>query len=580
MPSCYSTCAFYTPRQDLKCRRFDQGAQTVRAADDGRTLGFRVSFRKWGKLESASRPSALSPPRASVLRNMDAALARLLAATPLPHRIHEGLSIAWNRAKTRLASKGAGATAFDAFLIECFSQTKRDCVFTLSVKPAVSTGRYFQRHFTLKPGYNRIEIALADIEAAVALDAELLVQVEPVDAPPENAFIFTCLEFVVFTDEHKQQAAASAPGAGAKAATSTEPSRPASKVKCVVWDLDNTLWRGTLIEDGVENLTLNEAAVQVIKTLDERGILHSIASKNNPEDAAAALERFGLSDYFLAPQIGWGPKSASIDEIARRLNIHKNTFLFIDDQQFERAEVLSAHPVVRVIEETRIGELLDLPELDAPVTEEGRNRRVMYKVEAVREAAFQEVGATFLDFLRSCSIELIISEVTTANVARVFELSQRTNQLNYAGKATSRSDVEDLLSHSMRGKAGFVLSCSDKFGDYGVIGFAIVDLERFHVENLFMSCRVQHKKVDHAFFAWLIERAMARGRDKVSTTFRFSGRNQSAKQVLEEMKFSPSAEADIYVSPQLRDLPERDVVKVIDRTPSAHGESSARAMAS
>ena len=85
-----------------------------------------------------------------------------------------------------------------------------------------------------------------------------------------------------------------------------------------------------------------------------------------------------------------------------------------------------------------------------------------------------------------------------------------------------------------------MLSCADKFGDYGVIGFAIVDVERFHVENFFMSCRVQHKKVDHAFFAWLIGRAMARGQDVVSTVFHFSGRNQSARQVLDEMKFAPT----------------------------------------
>lgn len=583
MPSCYSTCAFYTPRADLKCRRFDQGMQAVRAEGERHTIGFRVSFRKWGKLESNTRPSAFSRRQASALRKADSAIAGLLEATPLPHRLQDGVSIAWNRAKTRLASNGAATKMFDVFLVECFSETARDCVFTLSVKPAISTGRYFQRHFTLKPGYNRVEVAARDIQATVDLDAQVLVQIEPVDLPAENAFVFSCLEFVAFSKDRKDRAAADAApaaSAGEQRPAPTQPSKPATKVKCVVWDLDNTLWRGTLIEDGLENLTLNEAAVHAIKALDERGILHSLASKNNPDDAFAALDRFGLRDYFLAPQIGWGPKSASISEIARRLNIHKNTFLFIDDQQFERAEVLSAHPDVRVIEETRISNLLKLPELDTPVTEEGRNRRVMYKVEDTRERVFKETGASFLDFLRSCSIELTISEVGAANVDRVFELSQRTNQLNYAGRASSRKDVEDLLSNSVAGKAGLVLSCSDKFGDYGVIGFAIVDMRRFHVENLFMSCRVQHKKVDHAFFAWLLERAMAQGHSRVSTTFHFSGRNQSAQQVLAEMEFSASADSDIYISPKLADFPEHDVVKVIDRTPFARGESVSHALAS
>src|SRR5271166_1791759 len=315
-----------------------------------------------------------------------------------------------------------------------------------------------------------------------------------------------------------------------------------------------------------ENLTLNADAVAAIKELDQRGILHSVVSKNNPDEALDALKRFGLSEYFLAPQIGWGPKSAGVTEIARRLNINKNTFLFIDDQAFERAEVSSTHPDLRVLDDSRIGGLTALPELDAPVTEEARNRRQMYKVEETRENAFRQADSSFLDFLRSCEITLTISALAEANIARVFELSQRTNQLNYAGRATTRKDVEDLRNGVASGKEGLVLSCTDKFGDYGVIGFAIVDVERFHVENFFMSCRVQHKKVDHAFFAWLIERAMTRGQDVVSTVFHFSGRNQSARQVLEEMKFAPIGEDDAFVSPRLEELPERDVVTVIDRT--------------
>ena len=582
MPTCYSTCAFYTPRRDLKCRRFANGAQPVRALGEKQTLGFRVSFRKWGKLELASRAAALSPTRAATLRKADNAIARLLSTIPLPHSLQDLVTIAWNRVKTRLASSGLAAAAFDAFLIECLSETSRDCVFTLTVKPAVSTGRYFQKHFTLRKGYNRIEVAVADIRSAVDLDAPVLVQIEPVAPPQENSFIFSCLEFVAFAKDHARHPVPIAPVSRADAIAASAPSaaaQPAAKVKCVVWDLDNTLWRGTLIEDGVDNLTLNDVAVKAIKELDQRGVLHSVASKNNPDEALAALERFGLRDYFLAPQIGWGPKSASISEIARRLNIHKNTFLFVDDQKFERAEVVSAHPDMRVAEETQIGELLKLPEFDLPITEEGCKRRVMYRVEEAREAAFKETNATFVEFLKSCSIELTVQNLTRANISRVFELSQRTNQLNYAGKPSSRSDVEQLLSPITNGKRGFVLSCSDKFGDYGVIGFAIVDVDRFHVENFYMSCRVQHKKVDHAFFAWLIGRAIERGYDRVSAKFHFSGRNQSARQVLQEMKFFPSSDNDVYCSPRLDDLPERNVVKLIDRTGSEFEELSSGATA-
>jgi FkbH-like protein len=563
MPTCYGTCAFYTPRRDLKCRRFDQGIEAVRVRGMAGGLGLRVSFRRWGKLEAEMRPAVVSRERGFALHFGEAVVDEFLAAAPLPHRLHDGLAIAWNLTKTKVASAGPSPARYETFLIESFSETGVDCMFTLTVKPTTPTGRYFQRHFTLKPGYNRVEFAAADIRGVVDLDDRVYVQIEPVETLSDNAFIFTVLEFVAFTDSHKASTAAStAP------AQSTEIAVPqsAAKVKCVVWDLDNTLWRGTLIEDGFEKLTLNADAVRAIKELDERGILHSVVSKNNPDDALDALKRFGLSEYFLAPQIGWGPKSVGVIEIARRLNINKNTFLFVDDQAFERAEVSSAHPDVRVLDDSRIGGLTAMPELDIPVTEEARNRRQMYKVEEMRESAFHQGDKSFLDFLKSCEITLTISALSEANITRVFELSQRTNQLNYAGRAMTRQDVEELLNGFATGKEGLVFSCADKFGDYGVVGFAIVDVERFHVENFFMSCRVQHKKVDHAFFAWLIERAIARGHDVVSTVFHFSGRNQSSRQVLEEMRFAPTDEEDAFVSPRLEELPERDIVTVIDRT--------------
>ena len=563
MPTCYGTCAFYTPRRDLKCRRFDKGIEAVRARGVAGGLGLRVSFRKWGKLEAEMRPAVVSRERGFSLQFGEAVVDEFLAAALLPHRLHDGLAIAWTRAKTKIASVGPSAATFDTFLIETFSETDVDCVFTLTVKPKISTGQYFQRHFTMKPEYNRVEFAAADIRAVVDLDNRVLVQIEPVETLSDNAFIFTVLEFVAFKDAHKASTAAlTAPAR----ATDTAVSKPAAKVKCVVWDLDNTLWRGTLIEDGFENLTLNADAVVAIKELDERGILHSVVSKNNPDEALDALKRFGLSEYFLAPQIGWGPKSAAMTEIARLLNINKNTFLFVDDQAFERAEVSSAHLDIRVLDDSRIGGLTAMRELDLPVTEEARNRRQMYKVEQMRESAFRQEDRSFLEFLKSCDITLTISALAEANAARVFELSQRTNQLNYAGRATIRKDVDDLLYGFASGKEGLVLSCADKFGDYGIIGFAIVDVQRFHVENFFMSCRVQHKKVDHAFFAWLIDRAMASGQDVVSTVFHFSGRNQSARQVLEEMKFAPTSEDETFASPRLEELPERDIVTVIDRT--------------
>ncbi len=129
----------------------------------------------------------------------------------------------------------------------------------------------------------------------------------------------------------------------------------------VVWDLDNTLWEGVLLES--DDVRLRPGIASVIATLDERGILHSIASKNEPEPALEKLREFGLHDYFLCPQIGWNAKSVSISRIRERLNLGLRNFLFIDDMPIERDEVSSEHPEVWCLDAADYSKLPSLPRL-------------------------------------------------------------------------------------------------------------------------------------------------------------------------------------------------------------------------
>ena len=123
-----------------------------------------------------------------------------------------------------------------------------------------------------------------------------------------------------------------------------ESARHRGRVKCVVWDLDNTVWDGVLLED--REVRVRPAVLSLIETLDARGILHSVASRNDRELAIAQLDAFGLTDYFLYPQISWGSKSDAIAAIARDLNIGLDAIAFVDDQPFELEEVAFAHPPV------------------------------------------------------------------------------------------------------------------------------------------------------------------------------------------------------------------------------------------
>ncbi|MEG0456072.1 MAG: HAD-IIIC family phosphatase, partial [Bacteroides sp.] len=213
------------------------------------------------------------------------------------------------------------------------------------------------------------------------------------------------------------------------------PCEPASKVKCVCWDLDNTVWAGTLIESDPATLELRPGVRETIEELDRRGIVQMIVSKNQEEDVLPVLGHLNLDKMFVYKFINWNAKSANILRIAELLNINVDTFAFVDDQPFERAEVHESLPCVRVFSETEVPGLLDAPAFDVPRTSDGSKRRLMYQTEAQRRAVAQGFEGNNIDFIRSCNLEIeIMLPETDVQKMRCYELVQRTNQLNLSGR--------------------------------------------------------------------------------------------------------------------------------------------------
>jgi FkbH-like protein len=356
------------------------------------------------------------------------------------------------------------------------------------------------------------------IAAAIDLSSPYLVQIEPVGEAEGVSAIFGLTDFVAF-------AAAEAPAAEA-----------APLVKVVVWDLDETLWHGTLAEDGAAALTLRPEAVAAIKALDAKGVLHSIASKNDAAEAMAALRGFGLADYFLHPQIGWEPKSGAVARIAAAVDLGLDAFAFIDDQAFERAEVTAAHPAVRALPETAVVGLAEHPWFAHPVTPESAARRALYQAEARRTEVAAAVGGDYLAFLRDSKLVLAIAPLGEADVERVFELSQRTNQLNFTGAKLTRDAVRAMMEPDPN-SARLTLRCADRFGDYGLIGFADLDLAAGELGAFFMSCRVQRKRVEHAAFTYLAGLLRAAGHTVFRVRFAPTARNGAAAVLLGDLGF-------------------------------------------
>ena len=283
---------------------------------------------------------------------------------------------------------------------------------------------------------------------------------------------------------------------------------PAPKVKCVVWDLDNTLWDGTLIEvNDPGDLRLKDGVLDTIHALDERGIIQSVASKNDYNEAWPVIEQMGLAEYFLYPQIHWNAKSSSIEQIASKLNIGIDALALIDDSVFERKQVQSIWPQVRVYDANELSALLNKPEFSVMVTEESKRRRSMYRAEEKRNELMAEGNEGTIEFLKKCHLTInIFAPETEAQIMRCYELVVRTNQLNMSGHKYTQAEFAELIKQ--RDRKSFAFSCRDDFGEYGIVGFGQYRVEkgRLDFKEFAMSCRVAGKYVESALFSALLEK--------------------------------------------------------------------------
>lgn len=284
-----------------------------------------------------------------------------------------------------------------------------------------------------------------------------------------------------------------------------------TKVKCVVWDLDDTLWEGILAEGGAA--TLRPGVAGALETLDKRGVLHSIASKNEPTRAQARLSDLGVAHYFISPQISWQPKSSLVASVARRLNIGLDTVLFIDDSPFERAEVADAHPEVRCMDSRDLTALADRPEFDVPVTAEAAARRRRYQEAETRRQHEESFGGPRSQFLASLDMKLTVRHATADDLLRAAELSERTHQLTTTGLVFDAAQLADLMTRP--DQKLLVAALEDRFGDYGTVGVILIgtDATQWCIRLFLMSCRVMGHNIGGAVLAFLADETDARGLD-------------------------------------------------------------------
>lgn len=265
-------------------------------------------------------------------------------------------------------------------------------------------------------------------------------------------------------------------------------------VKCVVWDLDDTLWDGTLLEG--DDCRVSPDVREIVEILDRRGILQSVASRNDPDAVAVRLDELGLAEMFLYPQVGWHEKSTSVARIAQALNFGLDALAFVDDQEFERAEVAHAHPQVTVLGPGELTAAVASPAFTPRfITPESARRRHLYRVQQVRQESEQDFAGSNEAFLRTLDITFTVRSAGPEDLQRAEELTVRTNQLNSTGTAYSYGELEALRSDP--GHVLLVAEMSDRFGEYGTIGLALAERApgAWHLRLLLMSCRTMSRGV-------------------------------------------------------------------------------------
>jgi FkbH-like protein len=301
-------------------------------------------------------------------------------------------------------------------------------------------------------------------------------------------------------------------------------------IKCIVWDIDNTLLSGVYLESPEQPPAADPVLAGVLTELAGRGILQALASRNPPE--AADYVRSVTGVQFAAAECGWGSKAAAIGRIAAELDLPADAIAFVDDDMLERAEVAAALPDVLVLTPEDAAEAPSWPQFSpAVVTAEARRRGELYAERRRRQAAASAFGGSRDDFLRLVGTRITIGRARPADLPRLHELSVRTHQLNSAGEPVTEAELTGLLESAANQVA--TLRLADDFGDDGLVGAAIMKGNGAGEPVPFvataplvmMSCRALGRGALDALLAWMCEAAAAAGATELAVPCLVTDRN-------------------------------------------------------
>lgn len=275
-------------------------------------------------------------------------------------------------------------------------------------------------------------------------------------------------------------------------------------LKLLIWDLDDTLWRGTLAEG--DEVSLFPERIQAIRTLNQQGVANSICSKNDFEAAKRKLEELGIFDEFVFPEINFAAKGQSVKRIISDMNLRAPDVVFIDDNQHNLEEVKSVVPEIDVYD-ARGAELDEFLARAIEDTKGGKSRVEKYRLMEKKRAAREELEGSNVDFLKASNIRMAVlrTQENFQFATRLEELVNRTNQLNFLKTRIEPNTLAPFIIDVGKNQV-YSVFVWDKFGHYGLVGFAFVRTTSKQLKHFTFSCRIMNMGIEEEF-AWFLNSA-------------------------------------------------------------------------
>ena len=334
--------------------------------------------------------------------------------------------------------------------------------------------------------------------------------------------------------------------------------------KCIVLDLDNTLWGGIAGEDGVDGIKLGHGPPgnaflefqEHLLSLFHRGIILAVNSKNNPEDALKIFREHPnivlKEDNFANLKINWNDKVENMNEIAKELNIGLDSIVYFDDDPINREFMKMALPQVKTVElpddPSQFSKILqNLNEFSSfVVTKEDSDRGKMYSEQRKRDELKASV-ISYDEFLKNLGLVISIKKADDFTIPRISQLTLKTNQFNLT---TKRYQEEDIRKFS-RGE-DFLVSCTqveDKFGDNGITGVFIVkkdNSKEWIIDTFLLSCRIIGKEIEKTMMEQIFQQAKCNGVERIRAKFIPTQKNKPAEKFLGDCGFKKEGDFWVY----------------------------------